>query len=243
MADEGNNRLNSWKDIAAYLNCNEATARRWEKESGLPVYRPGGTKSRSVYAFPSEIDAWLRGGRQRRAATPLLIDAVHSGPQPEPAKGGLLQESPSRPSVPAEQPAQSTPVPEHLPHKHSRFSWRYFLYGSIATIILVVMLGALYGQLAKPTIDSIDPQTPRPHNRDQAVWVHGSNFKNDFSITVHYPGGVSMLSGTQIQHVRKDAFQMIILLGIKGTYSITINNPDGIRSNEFKFQVIEPGVT
>ena len=50
--------LGSWKEIGAYLQRNEATARRWEREEGLPVHRhPHKTRS-SVYAYPSEIDAW-----------------------------------------------------------------------------------------------------------------------------------------------------------------------------------------
>jgi len=32
-------RLESWKEIGAYLQRNAVTARRWEKEEGLPVHR------------------------------------------------------------------------------------------------------------------------------------------------------------------------------------------------------------
>jgi tetratricopeptide (TPR) repeat protein len=50
-------RLNSWKEIAAHLNCGERTAKRWEKTRGLPVRRlPGGPGL--VFALTSEIDAW-----------------------------------------------------------------------------------------------------------------------------------------------------------------------------------------
>ncbi len=52
-------RLNSWKEIAAYLGCSEKTARRWEVSRQMPIHRvPGGAKG-SVYAFPGEIDDWL----------------------------------------------------------------------------------------------------------------------------------------------------------------------------------------
>jgi len=56
-------RLDSWKVIAAFLHRDVSTARRWEKESGLPVHRVPGRKGHSVYAFADEVDAWLRGGR------------------------------------------------------------------------------------------------------------------------------------------------------------------------------------
>jgi len=50
--------LESWKEIAAYLQRNAVTARRWEKEEGLPVHRHSHKSRSSVYAYPSEIDAW-----------------------------------------------------------------------------------------------------------------------------------------------------------------------------------------
>src|SRR5258707_9713689 len=51
-------RLESWKEIAASLQRNAVTARRWEKEEGLPVHRHSHKSRSSVYAYPSEIDAW-----------------------------------------------------------------------------------------------------------------------------------------------------------------------------------------
>ena len=52
-------RLDSWKAIAAYLNRDERTVRRWEKASGLPVRRVAGGKGTSVFAYITELDAWL----------------------------------------------------------------------------------------------------------------------------------------------------------------------------------------
>jgi TolB-like protein/thioredoxin-like negative regulator of GroEL len=60
----GSVRLDSWKAIAAYLKRDESTVRRWEKE-GLPVHRHVHAKKASVYAFPSEIDAWWNRDRTR----------------------------------------------------------------------------------------------------------------------------------------------------------------------------------
>lgn len=50
--------LESWKEIAAYLQRNAVTVRRWEKEEGLPVHRHSHKSRSSVYAYPSEIDSW-----------------------------------------------------------------------------------------------------------------------------------------------------------------------------------------
>lgn len=68
--------LQSWKEIAAYLERDVRTARRWEKENGLPVRRHGSGKSSSVYAFPSEIVAWRTArpsAAERSSQSPVLI--------------------------------------------------------------------------------------------------------------------------------------------------------------------------
>ncbi|MEK7409374.1 MAG: hypothetical protein AAB225_30280, partial [Acidobacteriota bacterium] len=51
-------RLESWKEIAVYLNRDTRTVQRWEHDKGLPVHRlPGGSRA-GVYALKSELDAW-----------------------------------------------------------------------------------------------------------------------------------------------------------------------------------------
>lgn len=56
-------RLDSWKEIAAYLNRDVTTVQRWEKREGMPVYRHVHDKRGSVYAVQRELEAWLE---QRR---------------------------------------------------------------------------------------------------------------------------------------------------------------------------------
>src|SRR5688500_1864685 len=51
-------RLDSWKEIAAYTNRGVRTVRRWEREEGMPVHRHVHRRLGSVYAYSSEIDAW-----------------------------------------------------------------------------------------------------------------------------------------------------------------------------------------
>ena len=52
-------RLDSWKEIAAYLQRDVRTARRWEAE-GLPVHRHQHQEHATVYAYREEVDAWVR---------------------------------------------------------------------------------------------------------------------------------------------------------------------------------------
>jgi len=59
--------LESWKEIATYLDRDVSTVRRWEKNEGLPVRRHLHEARSSVYAYPSELDQW-REGRKPGAA-------------------------------------------------------------------------------------------------------------------------------------------------------------------------------
>jgi len=56
-------RLDSWKEIAAYLHRDVTTVQRWEKREGMPVHRHVHDRMGSVYAFSSELDAWVQSRR------------------------------------------------------------------------------------------------------------------------------------------------------------------------------------
>lgn len=56
-------RLDSWKEIAGYLNRGVRTVQRWEREEGLPIHRLQHEKLGSVYAFKSELESWLESRR------------------------------------------------------------------------------------------------------------------------------------------------------------------------------------
>jgi TolB-like protein/Tfp pilus assembly protein PilF len=61
-------RLDSWKEIAAYLGRDVTTVQRWEKRESMPVHRHVHDKRGSVYALAPELDAWLRSRRQQDPA-------------------------------------------------------------------------------------------------------------------------------------------------------------------------------
>ena len=67
-------RLDSWKEIAAYLRRDIRSVQRWEKE-GLPVRRLLHKQSATIYAYRSEIDDWLESrssGLEKNGLRPRL---------------------------------------------------------------------------------------------------------------------------------------------------------------------------
>lgn len=78
-------RLDSWKQIAAYLGRSERTVRRWQQTEGLPVHKHLHQLRGSVWAFSDEIDAWLAERRLSPEPPPLT-----SPPPPSPSRWWLL---------------------------------------------------------------------------------------------------------------------------------------------------------
>jgi TolB-like protein/Flp pilus assembly protein TadD len=59
----GDDRLDSWKEIAAYLRREIRTLHRWEAEEGLPIHRHLHKERGTVYAYKSELDSWWNNRR------------------------------------------------------------------------------------------------------------------------------------------------------------------------------------
>ena len=70
----GRRRLDSWKEIASYLDRSEKTVRRWEEKEGLPVHRLLHEKRSSVYAYTNELETWWKSRKLQDA-----IDVDPSG--------------------------------------------------------------------------------------------------------------------------------------------------------------------
>lgn len=67
-------RLDSWKEIAAYLNRDVTTVQRWEKREGMPVHRHVHAKRGSVYALTEELDEWIESRRLRADGSDELAE-------------------------------------------------------------------------------------------------------------------------------------------------------------------------
>ena len=89
-ADPRGRRLESWKEIAAYLGRDVTTARRWEKQERLPVYRLQHSKLGSIYAYTSELDAWRDKQALAGATDAPAAQADHQPTRIWRARRGLL---------------------------------------------------------------------------------------------------------------------------------------------------------
>ena len=74
---DDSDRLDSWKQIAAYLRKSERTVRRWQEKEGLPVHRHVHQQRGSVWAYKAEVDAWLE---RRQLGPEPLVDVPPPGP-------------------------------------------------------------------------------------------------------------------------------------------------------------------
>lgn len=70
-ADQQDDRLDSWKEIASFLHRDVRTVQRWEKTAGLPVHRHAATRLRTAFAYRSELETWWRTQR------PALENVAH----------------------------------------------------------------------------------------------------------------------------------------------------------------------
>lgn len=73
--------LVGWKAIAGYFSRDERTVMRWAAERGMPVQRVAGQARSSVYAWPDDLDAWLRRSDDR--APPVEVAPVPAAPLPQ----------------------------------------------------------------------------------------------------------------------------------------------------------------
>ena len=81
-------RLDSWKEIAAYLRRGVRTVQRWEREEQLPVHRLEHAKRGSVYADRNELDRWWESRRRALAETPPAPEVRRETPTPSVRSAG-----------------------------------------------------------------------------------------------------------------------------------------------------------
>lgn len=92
-------RLDSWKEIASYINRSVRTVIRWEAQKGLPIHRIPGGERHSVFAYKKEIDLWMHNGGSTsagelsiRTSLPPLIEPLDVPSDPHPGPPAVVLE-------------------------------------------------------------------------------------------------------------------------------------------------------
>jgi hypothetical protein len=157
-------RLDSWKEIAAYLGRDLRTVRRWEKEKGLPVHRVPGGERQAVFAYRAEIDAWLSGRLTK-------IDGISPDDEPNrraPGPDELIQMETPGLSTPRWLPLTEGNAPVKITATELPFSAR--LRFAIAAGVLAVFTVTLAAWLHRQNAVS---QMPSPHDPHQILSTQG----------------------------------------------------------------------
>ncbi len=166
--DGPSRRLDGWKDIAAYLGKAERTVKRWEGDRGLPVHRlPGGARA-SVYAYKTELDAWLLSANLPASDdSPSLVPAATAA--------GL-------PIAPPGQPQSAT---ANL-NRGGRLPFWLPVAGGVAVIAFLALL-ALGGPLKLRLFSNYAKVNPRPGAASiHAVSASESSLARDFYLKGRY---------------------------------------------------------
>ena len=137
-------RLASWKEIAAFLGVDERTCQRWEKRYGLPVRRLEDAAKSRVYSTKSDLARWretaFRNGtppEEKAALGAAVKDAVAPAAKPRPRRKigslhvliglGLLTVVILSFTLPDRQPVDFGIEPPFFiaKNKHGRELWRF----------------------------------------------------------------------------------------------------------------------
>src|SRR5215470_5231905 len=79
MTSSRDDRLDSWKEIATFLNRGVRTVQRWEATEGLPIRRHQHQKLGSVFALKSEVAAWWKSRSADLASSSSVSASSESG--------------------------------------------------------------------------------------------------------------------------------------------------------------------
>lgn len=135
--------LAGWKAIATHFGCNARTARRYEQDRGLPVHRAPGKKGSTVFAYVSELDAWLES-REKEIWPADLENGTAFGP------GDLVQKSllPPGDGLPSATSVETKPA-----QQVSFRSWRLWVFAAA----LLALCAGLYWKVENRRASAASP--------------------------------------------------------------------------------------
>lgn len=171
-------KLDSWKEIADYLDREVRTVQRWEKSENLPVHRHEHQKKSTVYAYTNELDEWRKN---RQPKDDPEADAAFV-PEPDLSEASLDPDSCG--AIPTAQPlvaiAEVRPVDPRIqvtidPPKVKRFA------AVLAAAGILVLAGYRVYKWIKPTPSrvSVTMETARVGAKTRLVVLPFKNLSGD----------------------------------------------------------------
>jgi len=137
-------RLDSWKEIAAFFGRAERTVKRWESERGLPVHRLPGSGKGSVFAYTGELSAWL-AAPQNAVVVPLRPAGEDDSESSEARSRFTLIDGGAAPDLPTSEAPFQPLTTEDRPELRSedRSEHRAESRWAIISLVAAVLAGAL----------------------------------------------------------------------------------------------------
>jgi len=196
IPEEG--RLDSWKQIAGYLDKSERTVRRWSQTEGLPVHKHQHQQRGSVWAYQKELDEWLA---VRRISPEPLVEVTESDSEPEPAPAPTPRRTPwlylaisaaaisittfawfflNRPPEPLEEPVPFTSLPGTEASPSFSPDGRKVVFNHRDRIVIKDMESEVVTTLVEPGSFAYDPAWSPDgktiaflrRNEERETWLH-----------------------------------------------------------------------
>jgi TolB-like protein/Flp pilus assembly protein TadD len=160
-------KLDSWKEIADYLDREVRTVQRWEKSESLPVHRHEHQKKSTVYAYAGELDEWRR---KRQPKDDPEADAAF---EPEPEEVDETSPAQNHRSVAQGEgdiaPRPSTPVTEKKQDPRVRLA-RWLGAAVIGASLIALLTYGYFGARLS---------SPRPPEKVRLVVLPFKNLSGD----------------------------------------------------------------
>jgi tetratricopeptide (TPR) repeat protein len=168
QSPEGENprqRLDSWKEIAAFFDRDERTVNRWEKTGDLPVHRLPGIKGR-VYAYTDELSEWLKASQNKeQSGQSALSSAASEATTPKVTTAAL----------------DHSPVPEVV---HNSKFWKasgaaFLLLVVACLLVLIQQRSSSAGAIHAPSSVSASTDGPMSsHHEAEQLYLTGRFYWN-----------------------------------------------------------------
>jgi len=196
---DANRLLKGWKAIGAHFGRDETTVRRWATGMGLPVHRVPGRQRAPVYAYATELDAWLKGRRDLGPDADLVSAA------------GTLQPDRETGPVPKDAAAPHIPDPKPVPG-HARPALTGLGIAAGLTVVLVVIA---FGLLRSGPAATPQEVAYQPRGGAEALYLDGL-----YNLETRTADGLTRAIGLFTQAVREDPDYAQAHVGLADAYNL-----------------------